>query len=289
MKKYAPLFDLSIIIVNYNSNSYLKKCINSIKENTFDIKYEIVVIDNHSLEPLDLEHYEGIRFIFNKRNMGFSYAINQGFKVSKGRYILALNPDTIIIDNALKKMITFMDQNKACGILGPKVYDKNNKVQYSRRTFPTFSTFFFNHDSLLTRYFPYNPWSKKYLLSSINNYDTREVDWVSGCCIMIRRILLEDIGLFDTQFFMYSEDVDICQRSKNYGWKIFYYPEAEIVHFMSGSSSHNKTRLIFERHKSIWRYYKKYLSYNPFLDLIAYFAVISRAILSTTFALVRDN
>ncbi len=159
--------DLSVIIINYNAEFYLKDCLESIYKNTHGINFEVIVIDNNSTnEHKFLSENQNIIFIQNSENKGFSFAVNQGTSISKGRYILTLNPDSLILKDALTKMVKFLDERPQIGILGPKVYEKDKqKVQLSCRSFPKYYTFLFNKNSILSKLFPSNKWTNKYLLS----------------------------------------------------------------------------------------------------------------------------
>jgi len=279
--------DLSIIIVNYNANNYLRLCLESIFEFTEAISYELILIDNNSKNSIKTieDNYPEVYYIKNKNNFGFSYANNQGIKKSKGRYILLLNPDTELLNNAFEKMLKFLDVNPFIGIVGPCVYDGDgNTIQLSCRSFPSFKTFLFNRYSLLTKFFPNNKWSNNYLLNNWDHSEQRKVDWVSGCCMMLRKEMLNEIGLLDTNFFMYNEDVDICMRANKKGWQVYYHPDSKIKHHIGGSSQFAKKKMIVQRHKSIWRFYKKHYSKNIIFDMITIFIIIIRAIYKLVFS-----
>lgn len=278
--------DLSIIIINYNVEILLKKCIESIYKNTSGIDFEVIVIDNNSTNDLTfLAENQRIIFIQNNENKGFSFAVNQGIAFSKGRYLMLLNPDSLILNDALKKMVNFLNDHSRIGIIGPKVYEKDKKtIQLSCRSFPDYSIFLFNRYSVLSKLFPNNKWTKRYLLKDWDHDHIREVDWVSGCCMMIRKKMIEKIGAFDAQFFMYNEDVDICIRAKQNGWGVYYYPDAEILHYIGESSKFLKYQMIIERHKSIWKFYKKHYHKNFILDGLTFLGLLLRGIIHILFS-----
>ncbi|MBD3341426.1 MAG: glycosyltransferase [Candidatus Lokiarchaeota archaeon] len=272
--------DLTIVIVNYNSNAVLENCLSSIENNTKDLAYEIIIVDNASKDAIDYfkKNHPDINVIKNSKNMGFSYANNQGIKSSNGKYVLLLNPDTIIINNALKIMVDYMNENSMVGIIGPWVYEKDGKtLQLSCRSFPSFSTAFFNRYSLFSKLLPRNKWTKQYLLTDWDHSHVTEVDWVSGCCMMIRKKMLDQIGLLDTRFFMYNEDVDLCLRANQNNWHVHYLPDAKIEHHIGISSSSVQNKMVIERHKSMWKYYKKHFKKNYLVDIITYAAIWVRA------------
>jgi len=280
--------DLSIIIVNYNTKDLLEACLKSISQNTHNILYEIVVVDNHSKDSsvLMIEgKFSAVKLIKNKSNMGYSKANNQGINISQGRYILLLNSDTEVKNDALNKAVKFMDENRDIGICGLKLLNADGSIQLSCRNFPTFSTAIFNRYSIITRLFPDNTFSKEYLLSDWDHNSIRDVDWVSGACMMIRRKVIESVGFLEEKFFMYSEDVDLCFRAKEKGWRVTYYPYSEMMHYIGKSSEKKPLLTIFERHKSMYIYYKKHYSREIlFLDLITISVIIFRALFITIFS-----
>jgi N-acetylglucosaminyl-diphospho-decaprenol L-rhamnosyltransferase len=285
-------FDVSVIIINYRSDSYLKSCIDSVRESTKGINFEIIVVDNGSDDDIAniLKYYDNTKLITNNQNVGFSTAANQGIEQSTGTYILLLNPDTQIFNGAITEMKIFLDDNDSAAIVGPLVYDKDGEtVQLSCRSFPSFTTVLFNRYSLITKLFPKNRWSKNYLLSDWNHENIREVDWVSGCCMMIRRAVLNNIGLFDTRFFMYNEDVDICKRVKSSSNKVYYFPKAKVKHDIGGSSSAIPKKMTIERHKSMWRFYKKYYDKNFLVDILTFIVVFLRCSVMISFSKGKFN
>jgi len=274
--------DLSIIIVNYNTKDLIKACLKSIYQNTKAISFEIIVVDNHSkdssVEMIE-QKFPDVKLLKNKSNEGYSKANNQGMNISQGDYILLLNSDTEVKENALNNAVKFMNENKDIGICGLKLLNEDGSIQLSCRTFPTFSTALFHRYSLVTRLFPDNRFSREYLLSDWDHNSVKDVDWVSGACMLIRREVIESVGLLEEKFFMYSEDVDLCYRAKVNGWRVVYYSFSEVIHYIGKSSEKKPFLSIFERHKSMYIYYKKHYSREIlFLDLITLSAIILRAL-----------
>ncbi|MCK4326613.1 glycosyltransferase family 2 protein [bacterium] len=272
--------DLSIVIVNYNSAVVLSPCLNSIYGREANTDFEVFVVDNNSNDnsaELVEREFPQVKIIKNKLNLGFSKGCNQGIQKSKGGYILLLNPDTIIKSHALEDMVGFMKREPDCGIVGPQIMDSDGTIQLSCRSFPSFRNALFNRYSLFTRLFPNNRFSRGYLLSDWDHNQIREVDWVSGACMMVRRQALDNIGLLDERFFMYCEDVDLCYRMKEQGWKVYYLPEVRITHCIGESSQSIGCRSIIEHHKSMFQFYKKHYKRNFFLDYITLGGIIVRA------------
>lgn len=263
----APYKQLSIVIVNYNVKDLLKKCLESIFKYEKDIEFEVIVVDNnskdHSPEMLKRD-FPQVKLIENNRNLGFSRACNQGIKESRGRYILLLNPDTELTPGGLKKMIDFMDSNPDVGICGPKMMDKEGKLQFSCRSFPSYLTAISSSQSILNRIFPDNFLSQKYLLKEKNHSQIMEVDWVSGSSLLAKRKMFEKIGLLDQRFYMYVEDVDLCYRAKKFGFSVFYFPPIVIIHHIGKSTQKKKLSMLVEHHKSMYYFYRKHYSPNVF-------------------------
>lgn len=256
------MIDLSISIINWNTKDYLKRCLQSIEENIKNISYEVIAVDNNSSDgSIDMirNDFPKIKLVENKTNLGFSRANNQAIKKATGRYILLLNPDTLVLDKAIPKMIDFMEQHSNAGIIGCKLLNEDGSVQMSCRSFPTLNSLFYTFTGLDTK-FPKSPILSNHIMSYWNHNEIREVDWVSGACLMIRRAVVKQIGLLDEEFFMYCEDLDYCRRTKQKGWGIYYLPEAQIMHYKYKSSI-----LFYEEMErisinSLVRYFRKYHS-----------------------------
>ena len=191
--------DLSIIIVNYHHSHILGDCLESVYRTIEKIQFEIILVDNSStdggLESI-LKNYPVIRFIKNSENAGFARANNQGAKIASGDFLLFINPDTIVIEDAIESMLDYIRSDSSIGILGPKVLNSDQTIQYSCRKFPTIWSGLFNRYSLTTRLFPNNRYSRDYLMLDYDHNSTRSVDWVSGCCMMISTFLFRKVFNF---------------------------------------------------------------------------------------------
>jgi len=278
--------ELSIVIVNYNAKKYLEQCLSFIYENTKKINFEIILIDNcssdNSSEMVKREFPE-VKLIQNAINKGFAKANNQAIIKSKGKYILLLNPDTIFLSNILEELISFLERNKKVGIVAPRLLNKDLTIQGSARAFPDITTAFFGRTSFLTKLFPKSKYVKKNILFKDELFmkDAKEVDWLSGAYMLIRSKAIKEVGLLDENYFMYFEDVDLCKRMWNNGWKVVYYPKAEIIHYVGGSTKNQKIALIIELHKSAYIFYKKYNKKmsNIFYKSIVIFGLFMRILL----------
>lgn len=248
-----------------NNKQLLDMCLSSIYKNTKEISFEIVVIDNVSSDgsvEMVREKYPKVKIIENKLPLGFSENHNQVLKRFSSRYVVILNDDTILLNDAFDKMVKFMDMHNDVGILGCKIFSRDMSLQFSARKFPSLDIKILAagmfHNTFLGRFFPNNQFTKEYLLLTWEHNDTREVDWVSGCCMMIRKETIDEIGVLDEQFFMFVEDVDFCFRAKKNNWLVFYLHTAEILHFGGQSTSRKPVKMIIEHHKSMYKFYKKH-------------------------------
>ena len=233
--------DLSIIIVNWRSADFLQKCLASIYANTVGINFEIVVVDNASFdgsaEMVKLE-FPAVSFVQSDKNVGFSGANNLGYARAHGRNLLFLNPDTEVTGPALTTMMGFLDSMPSVGIVGARLLNSDLTVQTSCvQRFPSIFGQLFDSD-LLRKLFPKcSLWGTRALLEP--HSAPVSVEMVSGACLMIRRAVFEQVGQFNTNYFMYAEDVDLCFRVHNIGWKNCYVEEAVVIHH-GGKSTASK-------------------------------------------------
>ncbi|MBZ4687992.1 MAG: glycosyl transferase family 2 [Clostridiales bacterium] len=267
--------DLSVIIVSYNNKKLLKQTIDSIYDTRQNINFEIIVVDNKSTDgsvELIKQNYNQVKLIENKNNLGFSKANNIGIKQSKGRYILLLNSDTIVTDNCFEKCIKYMKQHPDIGALGCKVVLPDGKLDPAcKRSFPTPEVSFYRMTGL-SKLFPKSKRFGKYNLTYLDEDEIHEVDCLVGAFMMVKRETIEQVGLLDEDFFMYGEDIDWCYRIKNAGWKIVYYPEAQIIHYKGGSSDKKNPKLIYEFYRSMYLFYNKHYKdkYSFLTTLLVY-------------------
>jgi GT2 family glycosyltransferase len=274
-----PFMRLSVIVITYNSAQHLRHCLASIEEHLKGVEYEVCVVDNASVDDsVALAGLAGgrVRLLSNSRNLGFAAAVNIGLRNTSGDYVMWLNPDARIEGGDVSELLRYMDRKGEVGILGPQLLNADGTVQLSCRSFPSYSTAFFNRYSLFTRLFPGNRYSRRYLHSDWDHQSLREVDWVSGACLLHRRSLVRDIGELDEQYFMYIEDIDFCLRANRAGWKIYYHPGLRVRHHIGGSSRQVPFSMIVELHKSIWHYYAKHFRRHPLKDAAGWAVVWGR-------------
>lgn len=218
---------VSIVIVNYNTGEFLTRCISSIRESSLSLPYEILIVDNASTDESLVKikkHTLGqqkLKVIENTENLGFARAVNQGITLAKGEYILLLNPDTEIKKGSVEKLVEFAKANSDAGVVGAKLLNPDASVQPSVFRFPTLWRAF--QEFWLSRrvYSKYAPQVS----------DPTEIDAVVGAAFLITPEARKRAGLLNERYFMYFEDLDYCQRVKNAGLKVYYLPEAQVVHY----------------------------------------------------------
>jgi len=246
-------FDLSIIIISYNTKNTTLNCLNSITKSLEQtrIAYEVIVVDNASSdgsqELLSQAHNSNLEVIFNKQNVGFAKANNQAVKIARGTHILLLNSDTVVLDDAIHKMYNFFIQNNYIHFLGAKLFNKNMSPQASSAPFYTlpviFGALFLKGDYWgLTR-------------SSPNK--TVKTDWVSGACILTKKEYYEKIGGFDEGIFMYMDEVDLLYRASKQGFHTYFYPQSHFIH-LGSASSQGKTYPILQVYRGFLYFYQKH-------------------------------
>lgn len=241
---------LSIIIVSYNTRDFLKKCLDSLKKINFS-DFEIIIVDNASkdgtIEYLESLSEKNLTFIKNPKNLGFSKANNRGIKIARGDYLLFLNPDTEVMPDTLAEIVKFMEKDSKIGALTCKVVLPNGKLDDScHRGFPTpwNALCFF---SGLEELFPKSRIFAGYHMGWKDYNKPHEIDAGAGSFLMLRRKAGEDINWWDEDYFFYGEDLDLCYRLKQKGWKVYYFPKVSIIHYKGIASGIKKV----SRHLSL--------------------------------------
>ncbi len=250
--------DLSVVIVNYQTFELTKNTINSIFEYDYPFELEVVVVDNASSDDSlsRLQDYFGdrVRFIASAENNGFAAGNNQALRVVEARYVLLLNSDTIVWENTLESIYDYMEDHKDVGACGCRVLLENGELDKAcKRSFPNVKNSFFR-----LFHIPTNSADDNYNLDNLPDDEIYEIDCLTGAFMFMRKEALDTAGLLDETFFMYGEDIDLCYRIKNSGWKIIYYGESKITHLKGASSKKQKSKLIYEFYRAMYIYYKKH-------------------------------
>lgn len=259
--------DLSICILTLKTKTLLRDCLLSLYTNTHS-SFEVIVVDNNSQDgtvEMLRDEFPDAHVIVNDYNAGFAHPTNQALKISQGRYALLLNNDTVVLPHAFDRLVEFAGAHPEIGICGPKVLNRDGTLQKQcRRSFATPWDLFCYFSGLSAR-FPQSRLFARYLITYEDENATHPVDAISGACMLIRREVLDQIGLLDERFFAYQEDADYCFRAKQAGWQIYYHPQAQIIHYGGQGGSRIKPyRSIYEWHKSYFLYYRKNLASRYF-------------------------
>jgi N-acetylglucosaminyl-diphospho-decaprenol L-rhamnosyltransferase len=276
---------LSIVIVSHNARELLAACLASLDEHLRGVEHEVCVVDNASTDgsaDLVREQFPRVRLLVEPRNRGFAAAVNAAMEATSGRYVCWLNPDARLLGGGMSEVLEYLEAHERVGIAGPQLVNADGSVQHSFRSFPSYATALFNRNSLLTRLFPRNRFTRRYLLTDLDRNAVQETDWVSGACLIHRRAL----GTLDDRFFLYMEDIDFCLRARAAGWGIVYHPALRVLHHIGGSSRRVPVRRVVALHRSIWRYYAKHFRRNPLLDAASAAVIWGRCLLMMTEALL---
>jgi GT2 family glycosyltransferase len=260
-------FDLTIIIVSWQVRDLLKECLVSIFRETKNLEFEVIVVENASRDQtveMVAEFFPKVAIISSLKNLGFGKACNLAIKQASGRYLLFLNPDTIIINRAIEKMVKFMESDPQIGISGCKILNHDLTLQPSVRKFPRLS----DHLAML---FKLHHLIKldRYLMTNFDCQKNQEVDQVMGAFFLVSRKCLDKIGVFDERYYIWLEEVDYCLRCKQADFKVVYTPVAEIVHL--GGQSFSQKRNIKNQwnfSQSRCRYFLKHQGFLPFLIIL---------------------
>ncbi len=254
---------LSVIIVNYNVEYFLEQCLYSVRRAAFALPCEIIVVDNNSVDgsvAMVLEKFPEVILISNKENTGFSRANNQGIAIAKGKYILLLNPDTLVEEDTFAKSVAFMESHTEAGGLGVKMIDgKGRFLPESKRGLPTPAVAFckiFGLSSL----FPKSKIFGRYHLGYLDYDHVHEVDVLSGAFMLMRKSVLDTTGWLDESFFMYGEDIDLSYRITEAGFKNYYFPETRIIHYKGESTKKSSINYVFVFYRAMVIFAEKHFS-----------------------------
>ena len=258
---------LSIIIISYNSEKYIGTCLESLK-NCGVVNYEIIVVDNNSEDKTAqiVQNYkmtiDHIIFVQNKNNFGFAKACNQGVKMAKGKYILFLNPDTIVQPGALKILVNNIEKNPDIGVIGPMLLNPDRSLQYSIGKYPTIVNIIADRIPIINKIF----YTEQIRHKAFYSY-TREPDWICGAALMVRKSIFSAIGGFSQKYFMYGEDIDLCFNVKRSGYQIMYIPNAQIVHFNDGRNQEKQLNKFINIRKGFLIFFRIHYSIQSYIVL----------------------
>jgi O-antigen biosynthesis protein len=252
--------ELSVIIVSFNVKDFLRQCLYSVRKASGNIDCELFVVDNNSADSscaMVRNEFPEVNLIVNKVNSGFSAANNQAIIQSKGRFVLLLNPDTLVAEDTFSRCINFMNSHSDAGALGVRMINNDGRfLPESKRALPTPKTAFFKSFGFYYL-FPESRFFNGYYLSEIDSFETSQAEIISGAFMFIRREALNKTGLLDEDYFMYGEDIDLSYRLLRSGYNNYYFPETQIIHFKGKSTNRNNITDILLFYKAMRIYIKK--------------------------------
>jgi GT2 family glycosyltransferase len=256
-------YKIAVIIVNYNVEFFLEQCLNSVQKGISGISAEVFVVDNNSIDgsvEMVRNKFPFVKLIANKDNKGFSKANNQAIQLANSEFVLLLNPDTVIEEDTLSKVIDFMDKQPNAGGLGVRMLDGKGKfLPESKRGLPTPSVAFYKIFGL-SKIFPKSKKFGQYHLGHLDEFETNEIEILSGAFMLMRAEALEKVGLLDETFFMYGEDIDLSYRILKGGYKNYYFPETRIIHYKGESTKKSSVNYVFVFYKAMVIFAQKHFS-----------------------------
>ncbi|MBU1699585.1 MAG: glycosyltransferase [Candidatus Eisenbacteria bacterium] len=252
---------LSILFIHYRTTTLLQKGLDALKKYPPEVSAEIIVIDNGPAEDGAAEicsSHPLCRYHNPKKNLGYAKAVNLGIGLSRAEYVLILNPDVFVMKGAVDSLVAVMDGDPRIGIAGPKLLNPDGTLQYSCRSFYTIPTLLLRR-TFLGKVFPHHRVLRDHLMSDWDHATSRDVDWMIGGSLMIRRKMMDDVGGMDERFFLYFEDVDWCYRAHQRGWRVLYVPDATMYHHHRRESAKGFLGFGMRRHLESWlRYTEKW-------------------------------
>ncbi|HTA62067.1 MAG TPA: glycosyltransferase [Bacteroidia bacterium] len=284
---------LSIVIVNYNVKHFIEQCLHSVYSALKGIDAEVFVVDNNSVDgsvALIKEKFPQVILIENKVNTGFSKANNQAIRVSKGQYVLLLNPDTVVQEDTFTKTLAFMDAHPDAGGLGVKMVDgKGNFLPESKRGLPTPEVAFYKIFGL-SKFFPKSKRFGRYHLTYLDKNKTHSIDVLSGAFMLLRAETLAKCGLLDEEYFMYGEDIDLSYRIILSGYKNYYFPDTCIIHYKGESTKKSSVNYVLVFYRAMAIFARKHFSQNraKLFSILIHFAIYLRAGASIGWRMVKQ-
>lgn len=266
---------VSVIIVTWNSEEYIEQCFTAlVGVKNFD-SLQIILVDNGSKDKtvkIVEEKFPYVRVVRNSYNAGLSQAINKGVRLASGKYILLFNPDVIVMETTIHKLCQFMDSREYVGACGPRFLWPDGKIQRSCRELPTFKNLFLEFSGI-GRIMKCPSWK----MWHFSHKETREIEQLMGSCLMVSKRVFDEIGGMNERYPIFMNDVDLCYRIKRAGYKLYFLPDANVIHYLGGSTRKVRRKMILEEHRSVYRYLRDHFS-NRFL--VALYALL---LLATAF------
>lgn len=279
------MLELTITICSWNTRDDLRACLQSLSAVRDEAAFEVIVVDNNSNDrsaEMVAEEFPWVRLEHLFVNLGFAGGHNHAIAMRRAPHAFPLNSDTIVHPGAIRGILRFAEAHPDYGIVGPKLLNPDGSLQFSCRRFPNPIAALFRNTPL-GKLFPNNRFTREYLMQDWDHTKPREVDWVSGAAFLVKKDVIDRIGAFDDDYFMFCEDVDWCWRAWKAGFKVVYFPEATITHAIGRSTDKAPNRMIGRFHRSMLRFYTKnmlrevFLPLRPFAWVGAALAILARA------------
>ncbi|MHC4430285.1 MAG: glycosyltransferase family 2 protein [Planctomycetota bacterium] len=255
--------DISIIIVSWNTKEVLRDCLRSVFGQAGGVDCEVIVVDNASTDgsvEMLKNDFGNVILMENAENRGFAAANNQAMAVAKGRYVLLLNSDTIVLEDCLADIVSFADANPQTAVVGCRVLNADRTLQPTCFMFPSVLNMVLS-STYLYKLFPRSRFFGREQMLWWDASDVREVDVVRGCFMLVRREAIDQVGVMDEQFFMYGEETDWCYRFKKNGWKVTFAPVGQIIHLGGASSRQDESRMRLQLSASILLFLRKHTTW----------------------------
>lgn len=251
--------DLSVVMINWRQRFHLERCLPSIFNKNFNISFEIILVNKPSDDGTEVfikEKFPKVKLIEHDK-FGIAEMRNVGIKKSQGKYILMLDADTEVLEDSFTELVKFMDEHNDAGGGGGKTFKPDGSLELSCKRFYDLPTVVMRRTPL-GKIFPDNKCEFLHLMKDKNHEEIFEIDWMAGACYLMRRKTIEEIGIFDENYYFGFEDVDWCYRAKMKGWKIYYIPAAKIIHHVQRSSAKGLNKMAIEHLKSGIRFWRKF-------------------------------
>jgi len=265
--------------VNWNTRDLLANCLESIYNSSPNFAFSVIVIDNASLDgsaEMVRKLFPTVQLLENQENAGFAKANNQGINLTEANYILLLNPDTVVLSDALQVLVDFMDDHPEAGAIGSRVLNPDGSLQTSCYVIPTLSREFVRLFHL-GRLCP----GSQYRMESWDTNTPRRVEMIQGDCLLLRKAALDQVGLLDDSFFIYSEDIDLCYRLQLAAWVLCWVPQAQVIHYGGQSTSQVAAEMFLKLYQSKLNYFRKHHGNTTALGykVILFITALSRFLL----------
>ena len=260
--------DVDVVVVGYHSRDLVLACLDSLADAGPGLRVTVTVADNGSADgtvEAVRARSDGARALDLGANLGFASANNAAMAVGDGRYVFVLNPDTVVTPGALATLVRFADDHPDAGVIAPRLRNADGTPQLTARSFPTPAAAVFGRRSPLSRWFPHNRWSRAFLVEADRPGDLPfAVDWVSGAAMLVPRAVVDDVGGFDEDFFLFWEDADWCRRITRAGYGVWCVPAATVTHDEGGTRDHGwRPRTVIRFHRGAYLYWRKHQAPHP--------------------------